>query len=69
MGVKLYDKNYLQCDLTPRNSATAAIWIFISEKLRISYGYDFSIGLLQGYSGSIHEISCPIRSLNQVSDW
>ena len=56
-GVKLYDKSYLQRDLTPRNSAVAAIQIFPSEKLRIGYGYDFSIGPLQGYSGGTHEIS------------
>ena len=56
-GVKLYDKSYLQRDLSPRNSAVAAIQIFPSEKLRIGYGYDFSIGPLQGYSGGTHEIS------------
>ncbi|MBC6112145.1 type IX secretion system membrane protein PorP/SprF [Pedobacter fastidiosus] len=56
-GVKLYDKSYLQKDLTPRNSAVAAIQIFPSERIRIGYGYDFSIGPLQGYSGGTHEIS------------
>ncbi|UKT64909.1 PorP/SprF family type IX secretion system membrane protein [Pedobacter mucosus] len=56
-GVKLYDKSYLQSDLTPRNSAVAAVQIFPSEKLRIGYGYDFSIGPLLGYSGGTHEIS------------
>ncbi|WP_235526140.1 type IX secretion system membrane protein PorP/SprF [Pedobacter sp. Leaf216] len=56
-GVKLYDKSYLQKDLTPRNSAVAAIQIFPSEKIRIGYGYDFSVGPLQGYSGGTHEIS------------
>lgn len=56
-GVKLYDKSYLQRDLTPRNSAVAAIQIFPSERLRIGYGYDFSVGPLQGYSGGTHEIS------------
>ncbi|WP_316806794.1 type IX secretion system membrane protein PorP/SprF [Pedobacter agri] len=56
-GVKLYDKSYLQKDLSQRNSAVAAIQIFPSEKLRIGYGYDFSIGPLQGYSGGTHEIS------------
>ncbi|WP_316829175.1 PorP/SprF family type IX secretion system membrane protein, partial [Pedobacter miscanthi] len=53
-GVKLYDKSYLQRDLTPRNSAVAAIQLFPSEKIRIGYGYDFSIGPLQGYSGGTH---------------
>lgn len=56
-GVKLYDKSYLQKDLSQRNSAVAAIQIFPSERLRIGYGYDFSIGPLQGYSGGTHEIS------------
>ncbi|MGN7985687.1 PorP/SprF family type IX secretion system membrane protein [Pedobacter sp. 22226] len=56
-GVKLYDKSYLQKDLTPRNSAVAAIQVFPSEKIRIGYGYDFSVGPLQGYSGGTHEIS------------
>lgn len=56
-GVKLYDKSYLQRDLTPRNSAVAAIQIFPSDKIRIGYGYDFSIGPLQGYSSGTHEIS------------
>jgi len=56
-AVKLYDKSYLQRDLTPRNSAVAAVQIFPSERIRIGYGYDFSIGPLQGYSGGTHEIS------------
>ncbi|WP_316829640.1 type IX secretion system membrane protein PorP/SprF [Pedobacter aquatilis] len=56
-GVKLYDKSYLQKDLTPRNSVVAAIQIFPSQKFRIGYGYDFSVGPLQGYSGGTHEIS------------
>ncbi len=64
-GVKLYDKNYLQRDLTPRNSAVAAIQIFPSEKLRIGYGYDFSIGPLQGYSGGTHEISLSYSFIKQ----
>ncbi|WP_426328983.1 PorP/SprF family type IX secretion system membrane protein [Pedobacter sp. R-06] len=64
-GVKLYDKSYLQRDLTPRNSAVAAIQIFPSEKLRIGYGYDFSIGPLQGYSGGTHEISIAYSFIRQ----
>ncbi len=64
-GVKLYDKSYLQRDLTPRNSAVAAIQIFPSEKLRIGYGYDFSIGPLQGYSSGTHEISIAYSFIRQ----
>ena len=64
-GVKLYDKSYLQKDLTPRNSAVAAIQIFPSEKLRIGYGYDFSIGPLQGYSSGTHEVSIAYSFIKQ----
>jgi len=64
-GVKLYDKSYLQKDLTPRNSAVAAIQLFPSEKIRIGYGYDFSIGPLQGYSSGTHEISIAYSFIRQ----
>jgi len=64
-GVKLYDKSYLQKDLSSRNSAVAAIQIFPSEKLRIGYGYDFSIGPLQGYSSGTHEISIAYSFIRQ----
>ncbi|QNR87100.1 type IX secretion system membrane protein PorP/SprF [Pedobacter riviphilus] len=64
-GVKLYNKSYLQRDLTPRNSAVAAIQIFPSQKLRIGYGYDFSIGPLQGYSSGTHEISIAYSFIRQ----
>lgn len=56
-GVKLYSKSYLQTDLSNSNSAVAAIELFPVENLRIGYAYDLSIGPLQGYSGSTHEIS------------
>lgn len=56
-GVKLYDKNYLQKDLSNRNSIVAAMEIFPVSNLRIGYGYDFSVGPLQGYSSGTHEIS------------
>jgi type IX secretion system PorP/SprF family membrane protein len=56
-GVKLYDKSYLQKDLTNLNSAVAAIQLFPNQNLRVGYAYDFSIGPLQGYSSGTHEIS------------
>jgi hypothetical protein len=56
-GVKLYEKNYLQKDLSNKNAVVAAVEIFPVKSLRIGYGYDFSIGPLQGYSGGTHEIS------------
>lgn len=56
-GVKLYDKSYLQKDLSKQNSAVAALQFLPGPGLRIGYAYDFSIGPLQGYSGGTHEIS------------
>ncbi|MET4081385.1 type IX secretion system PorP/SprF family membrane protein [Pedobacter sp. UYP30] len=56
-GVKLYNKDYLQKDLSKLNSAVAAIQVFPTTALRIGYAYDFSLGSLQGYSGGTHEIS------------
>lgn len=56
-GVKLYNKNYLQRDLSQLNSAVAAVQLMPNSNLRIGYAYDFSIGPLQGYSSGTHEIS------------
>ncbi|TCD18109.1 type IX secretion system membrane protein PorP/SprF [Pedobacter psychrodurus] len=56
-GVKLYNKDYLQKDLSKLNSAVAAIQLFPTQNLRLGYAYDFSIGPLQGYSSGTHEIS------------
>ena len=56
-SVKLYNKNYLQKDLTQLNSAVAAIQVLPSSSFRLGYAYDFSIGPLQSYSGGTHEIS------------
>jgi type IX secretion system PorP/SprF family membrane protein len=56
-GVKLYDKSYLQKDLSNQNSAVAMVEFYASSSFRIGYAYDFSIGPLQNYSGGTHEIS------------
>ncbi|WP_235005276.1 PorP/SprF family type IX secretion system membrane protein [Pedobacter nyackensis] len=56
-GLKLYNKSYLQNDLSTLNSAVAAMQIFPSSNLRVGYAYDFSISQLQGYSSGTHEIS------------
>jgi len=56
-GIKLYNKDYLQRDLSNLNSAVAAVQFFPTENYRIGYAYDFSIGALKGYSGGTHEIS------------
>lgn len=55
--VKLYDKSYLQKDLSSENAVVAAFEFFANTNLRIGYAYDFSVGPLQGYSGGAHEIS------------
>jgi type IX secretion system PorP/SprF family membrane protein len=55
--VNLYDKSYLQKTLTYRNAVVAAMEIFPVKGLRVGYAYDFSVGPLQGYSGSTHEVS------------
>ncbi|WEK18272.1 MAG: type IX secretion system membrane protein PorP/SprF [Candidatus Pedobacter colombiensis] len=56
-GVKLYNKNYLQKELSQLNSAVIAVQFLTTENFRIGYAYDFSIGPFQGYSGGTHEIS------------
>jgi type IX secretion system PorP/SprF family membrane protein len=56
-GVKLYNKSYLQSDLSQLNSIVVSAQLFSVQNLRIGYAYDISIGPLQGYSGSTHEIS------------
>jgi type IX secretion system PorP/SprF family membrane protein len=56
-AIKLYNKTFLQNDLTPLNSGVLAVQIFPMENLRIGYAFDFSVGPLQGYSGGTHEIS------------
>ncbi|WP_183558318.1 type IX secretion system membrane protein PorP/SprF [Mucilaginibacter sp. SP1R1] len=56
-GVKLYEKSYLQSDLTSDNSLVAAVQLFSLKNFRIGYAYDISIGPLQGYSNGTHEIS------------
>lgn len=56
-GVKLYNKDYLQKELSQVNSAVAAIQFFPNQNFRIGYAHDFSIGPLRGYSSGTHEIS------------
>ena len=56
-GVKLYNKSYLQKDLSKLNSVVGAVQVFPNQNFRIGYAYDFSIGPLQGQSGGTHEIS------------
>lgn len=56
-GVKLYQKSYLQTDLSNLNSFVVAMELFPLENLRVGYAYDISVGPLKGYSGGSHEIS------------
>ncbi len=56
-GVKLYNKSYLQKDLSKLSSAVAAAQFFANDNFRIGYAYDFSVGGLRSYSGGTHEIS------------
>lgn len=56
-GIKIYNKSFLQNDLSQLNSGVLAVQVFPMENLRIGYAFDFSVGPLQGYSGGTHEIS------------
>jgi len=56
-AIKLYNKSYLQPDLEQ-----AIHWYLLSrfcksKNFSIGYGYDLSVGPLQGYSGGTHEIT------------
>lgn len=62
-GVKLYNKDHIQKNLSTQNSAVAAVEFFATDKLRIGYAYDFSVGALQGYSSGSHEFSIGIYFL------
>ncbi len=55
--VNLYNKSYLQHDLSNLNSGVLAMELLPIENLRIGYAYDFSVGSLQSYSGGTHELS------------
>ncbi|MCJ0743813.1 PorP/SprF family type IX secretion system membrane protein [Pedobacter montanisoli] len=56
-AVKLYDKSHLQKDLVKQSALVGAIEIFPSDRWRIGYAYDYSLGKLKNYAGSTHEIS------------
>ncbi|MFD0941343.1 PorP/SprF family type IX secretion system membrane protein [Pedobacter boryungensis] len=56
-GIKLYDKPALKGEINNKNALIAMSEIFISQRLRLGYSYDFSTSNLAGYAGSSHEIS------------
>ncbi|MFA6277765.1 MAG: type IX secretion system membrane protein PorP/SprF [Pedobacter sp.] len=56
-GIKLYNKPALQGEVNNNNALIGMSEIFISQRLRLGYSYDFSMSKLAGYAGSTHEIS------------
>ena len=56
-AVKIFNKPYLQSNLSPLDAAVAAIQLFPSSNWRLGYAYDFPLGPLKGYGGGAHEIS------------
>jgi len=64
-GVKLYNKPAVVGNVKNSNALIGMAEIFISEKLRLGYSYDHSVGSLAGYSGSTHEISVSWNFMNE----
>ena len=56
-GIKLYDKPNLQNNVNQNNALIGMTEIFVSQRLRLGYSYDYSTSNLGGYAGSTHEIS------------
>ena len=56
-GIKVYNKPRLQDDLQNSNAVIGMTEIYVTDKLRLGYSYDYSLSKLTGYSGSTHEIS------------
>ncbi|WAC40913.1 PorP/SprF family type IX secretion system membrane protein [Pedobacter sp. SL55] len=56
-AIKLYDKSYLQRDLSKRNAIVGMVEFFATPQLRLGYAYDRATGSLSGVSGGTHEIS------------
>lgn len=64
-GVKLYNKPAVVGNVKSTNALIGMAEIFISERLRLGYSYDHSVGSLAGYSGSTHEISISWNFMNE----
>ncbi|MCJ0743189.1 PorP/SprF family type IX secretion system membrane protein [Pedobacter montanisoli] len=56
-GIKLYNKPNLNTEIKNSNGLIGMAEMFLGEKLRLGYSYDYSTSRLNGYSGSTHEIS------------
>lgn len=56
-AVRLYDKSYLQRELSKRNAIVGMVEFFATPQLRLGYAYDQATGSLSGTSGGTHEIS------------
>ena len=56
-AVGLYDKSYLQRNLSKSNSVVGLVEIFAGNQLRIGYAFDYSLAKLHTNSGGSHEFS------------
>ncbi len=64
-GIKLYNKPAVVGSVRNTNALIGMAEVFVSEKLRIGYSYDHSVGSLARYSGSTHEISISWNFMNE----
>jgi len=56
-GVSLWKKNNLQKGLDKNNALAAIVEVFVSDRFRIGYSFDYSINALANYQQGSHEIS------------
>ena len=64
-GIKIYNKPAVVGNTRNTNALIGMAEFFISDKLRLGYSYDHSVGSLAGYSGSTHEISVSWNFMNE----
>jgi len=58
--VPLYNKKFLQKDLTKKNALGMMFELFATDNLRVGYSYDYSLNKLQYYNYGSHEFSVGI---------
>jgi type IX secretion system PorP/SprF family membrane protein len=56
-AAKLWNKNNLQPNLEQNDAASAIIELFVTDRLRAGYSYDFTTSGLAGQQSGSHEIS------------
>lgn len=56
-GIKLYNKDYLQNDLTKQNALVGMVEFFATNQLRIGYAYDYNLNKTSNFNNGSHEIS------------